>query len=184
MNPHIVTFLAITLPERVFGLDMQTVISIVITLFNLALLAVALTFLLHKPVRKYMQNRTDRIKGQIKSAEEKLAEAEELKCQYEQKLKEIEAERSAMLEAAQKAISEEKTQLLLAAEAEAAAIIETARANVAAEQERVKEEMKQAIIEVSTAMAEKLVTLSLDETAHDRLLSETMAELEELAWST
>ena len=70
MNLHNLIFLAQTVPEgRVFGLDSQTLISIGIQLFNAILLAVVLGYLLYKPVKEFMQNRTNRIQSQLDDAE-------------------------------------------------------------------------------------------------------------------
>jgi F-type H+-transporting ATPase subunit b len=59
-----------TLPAgRVFGLDTQTLISIGIQLLNAIILALALTFILYKPVKRFLQKRTEMIQKKIDDSE-------------------------------------------------------------------------------------------------------------------
>ena len=57
--------LAKSVPEgRVFALDSQTLISVGIQLLNGIILAVALGYILYKPLKKFMQARSDKIREQ------------------------------------------------------------------------------------------------------------------------
>lgn len=167
---------------RMFALDTQTLISIGIQLLNFCILAVILGFILYKPVQKYMNKRTERISRQIGDAQNKTARAEELKAEYEAKLTEIAAERAAALESARLEAAERSRQVLDAARSEAAAIRQRAEESVLAEEERLKKEAWQYIVEISSLMAEKLVRKTIDSETHERLFAEAMAELEETPW--
>jgi len=72
--------------------------------------------------------------------------------------------------------------LIKEAKKEAEALRERATANVELEWERAESEMRTAIIEVSAVMAEKFVTLAINQQTHDRLFSETMSDLEGMTW--
>lgn len=167
---------------RVFGLDQQTLISIGIQLINAALLAGVLAFVLYKPVREFLRKRTERISAQIARAEEERIKAGELKAQYEQTLACIEQERDAVLEEAHQLAAEQTSRLLSTAEKEAAAAMERALADIRAERESAREEMRLEIIAVASAMAEKFVIQAMDAETQDRLFTEAVAELEGAAW--
>jgi len=173
-------FLAATPEGRVFALDQQMLISVGIQLFNACVLAAVLSYLLYKPVRKFLQKRAEGIQAQLTHAEESIAGAEELKALYEQKLEEIERERLAILEAAQDRAAEKSKQKLEAAEQEAAAAKERAETEIRREREEAKDAVRLQIIEVAGALAEKFVAQALlDKDTQDRLFAETLAELED-----
>jgi len=167
---------------RVFGLDQQTLISIGIQLINAIILAVALSFILYKPVRNFLQKRIDRIKAQMGRAEDDLVKAGELKAQYEKKLEDIELERAAILESAHQVAAEEGRQIIEKAKEEAFAEKEHASADIRIKRERASEAMRLEMIEIASAMAEKFVAHAMDEETQDRLFAETIAELEDAQW--
>jgi len=163
---------------RIFALDQQTLISVGIQLLNAVFLAAALTFLLYKPVRKFMRKRADGIQEQLDSARDGMDAAQRSKALYEQKLGEIEQERAGILEEARGLADERRRQLEAAAAQEIAAMRTRAEAEIQALRERALEENKEKVIEAATALAEKFAAVSIDEVARDRLFEETMAQLE------
>ena len=176
-------FLLSTLPDgRVFGLDQQTLIQIVANLINVSLLAALLSWLLYKPVRKFMAARAERIASQIEGAARQQKEAEELRAEYEAKIAEIAIEREEILESARRMSVENAKQVLAAAKAEADGVRERAAAEVEHERERVRAEMKQVIIEVSTAMTEKVLMASVDDAVYERMFERTVSEMEQAKW--
>lgn len=182
MNPQMVMLLNVSETGRVFGLDQQMLISIGIQLLNVAILVFAMSRLLYNPVRNFMKKRADGIKEQIDRAENDISEARDMKLQYEQRISDIELERNEILDSARKAASEKSKSLLAEAKEEADAIKARASVDIQIEQERVKDEMKKSIIEVSSAMASKFVAAAIDQKTHDRLFEETMTELASVSW--
>ena len=169
-------------PERVFGLDQQTLIQIGINLFNVAVLAAILSWLLYNPVRNFMGARTQRIAAQIEGAAAQQKQAEEMRAEYEEKLARIATEREEILDAARKLAAENTKQTLAAARAEADGVRERAAAEIEHERERAKAEMKQVIIEVSTAMTEKILVASVDDAVYERMFNATLSEMERAKW--
>lgn len=161
-----------------FDLAVQTFIQSVPYLISFAVLVFFFTYFLHKPVKEILKKRADRIEADIQNAIDNKTDAEELKTLYEQKLKDIELERSAILDEARKEATTRLDQILSEAKTEAQITRDRAKRDIAAEQERVKAEVHQVIIDISTAMAAKLVSATIDKQAHDRLFSEAMDELE------
>ena len=178
------TISLLTAPEpRVFGLDQQTLISISIQLLNACILCAVLTFILYKPVRKFMQTRAEKIKAQMDNAEKSNAEAESLKNSYSKKLKDIELERIEIIDEAREVAAEKSKQMTDDAKREIHILRERAEADIQRERERLKEEIGRHILDISTAMAGKFVSQTIDKEMQDKIFEETMAELEATAWS-
>lgn len=170
-------------PEgRVFALDQQTFISMGIQLLNVCILAAVLGFILYKPVQKFLRNRAEKIGSQLREAQEKLAEAERIKDEYEKKLQEIDLERVKILESARETAAERSRHMIEDARREATEIRRRAHESALAEKERLKEEAKTYIIDVASALAEKIVQHAMDRETQDRLFEEAMAQLEEARW--
>ena len=167
---------------RVFGLDQQTLIQIGANLLNVSLLAALLSWLLYKPVRNFMEGRTKRIASQIEGAARQQKEAEQLRAEYEAKIAQIAVEREEILESARKMAAENAKQTLAAAKIEAEGVRERASAEVEHERERVRAQMKQVIIEVSTAMTEKILVASVDDEIYERMFERTVSEMEQAKW--
>lgn len=182
MSPQFYFLLQYAEHERLFGLDLQTLVNIGVQLFNVILLFIILSRVLYKPVREMLLKRTMRIREQMQYAEEEMTKANELKAQYEKKMREIETERIGILEAARKVASDKSKQQLADARTEAEAVKSRAFKEIELEQERVRDELKKNVIDISSAMAAKLLTRSVDESLHDQLFNETMTELEGVAW--
>ena len=163
-------------------MDQQTLIQIIANLVNLGVLSFVLAFLLYRPIRDILRKRTERIQGQLAQAEDEMLKATEMKNLYEQKLEDVAKERDDILSEARKLAADASQRLVTEAKKEAEAVRTRAAANVEMEWERAQSEMRDVIIEVSAVMAEKFVTLAINKETHDRLFSETMADLEGMKW--
>ena len=157
-------------------------IETIANLVNLAILIAFLAYKLRKPVSNILNKRTEKVKSQLSQAEEELADAIELRRQYEQKLDEVGQKREEILTQAHKLASETKERLIAEASKEAAAIKARAAVNADMEWERAKSDMRTTIIEVSSLMAENLVKLTINKDTHDRLFDETLSDLEGMTW--
>ena len=157
-------------------------IETIANLVNLAILVAFLAYKLRKPVANILRKRTAKIQSQLAQAEEELANAIELRRQYEQKLEEVGQKREEILAEAHRLASETKERLIAEASKEAAAIKARAAVNSDMEWERAESEMRTTIIDVSSVMAENLVKLAINKDTHDRLFDETLADLEGMTW--
>ena len=186
MNPQFL-FLLEALPElppdRFFAMDSQTLIMAATNAVGVILLSFILTKLLYKPVRKFLRERTERIQNQIDEARENKAAAGELRARYDHRLKDIDLERTAILEEARKQANEQRTQILNTAKDEAKDLKEKAGLEIAAERERVRDEIHTAVIDISSEMAEKLLAAAIDKKAHERLFADGLAELDRALFS-
>ena len=171
-------------PDRFFAMDSQTFISAAFNALGVILLGVILTKILYKPVRAFLHERTQRIQNQMDEARESRAAAGELRAKYDHQLKDIDVERTAILEEARKQANEQRTQILSTAKDEAKDLKDKAGMEIAAERERVRDEIHTAIIDISSEMAEKLLAATIDKNAHERLFADGLAELDRTLFAT
>lgn len=170
-------------PEgRVFGLDAQTLIQIGFQLFNGIVLAAVLTYLLYKPVKEFMEKRSDRIQNSRDEAEETMAKATALIAEYETKITEIEKERTEILEAARVEANDQRKVILKEAVQEADKLKQQSLAKIAGDKERLKEESRLHIIELSSVIAGKYLAENLDDKAQADYFEDMIAQLEESTW--
>jgi len=165
--------------ERLFAIDAQTFIALIPHLFNFIILAIFLTFILYRPVRQFLNERANKIAHDLDEAETARMSANDLKALYEQRLKDIEQERTLILDDARKLAMERRNRDIADVKEEIAALKARADMEIAGELARVKEQVGQSIIDISIEMASKLLSAQIDANAHNRLFDETMAELEE-----
>ncbi|WP_253288902.1 ATP synthase F0 subunit B [Amphibacillus sp. MSJ-3] len=180
-----IVLLAQNVPEgRVFGLDMQTIVSIGIQLFNGIILAVALSYILYKPVKEFMRKRTEKIQGKINDADSTMAKANELITEYDQKIKDINKERIEILEAARLEAADESKIILAEARKEAQAVKERSLESVSKERKRLQEESRLYIIELASLMAKEYISENIDDSAQEKIFEETLARLEDTQWQS
>lgn len=176
-------FLSQAVPEgRLFALDEQTLIGIVIQLINGIILAVALGYILYKPVKNFMAKRTERIQGEIANSDETMAKAKELIAEYESKVANIDKEYDKVLEEARVEATKKRQVIIAEANEEAGRIKERAEGIIETEKERLRLETRPYIIELATLIAENYITDHIEKEEQDKLFDEALAELEEAQW--
>ena len=168
--------------ERLFNLDMQLLADSCLTLLAVFALFLLMSYFLFNPARKMLNARQDRIKNDIDSAAADKEEAEKLKAEYEEKLKDINKEAETILAEARKKALANETKIIAEAKEEAARII--ARANTEAEHEKQKmaDDVKKEMVTIAAAMASKVVSASIDATIQSNLIDETLKEIGGSTW--
>jgi F-type H+-transporting ATPase subunit b len=129
------------------------------------------------PLLGLLEARRQKIAGEFHEAERRKTEAAELKARYEADLKGIEAQaRQRLMEAVaegQKVAGEIKVH----AQEEAQRRLERANEEIARENEKAKEILKQRMIALALRAAEKILRQSLDDAAQRRLADEFVDEV-------
>lgn len=166
----------------VIMLDQQTLIQVAIQIINTCILCFALSKLLYKPVTNFLNARKEKIAEQIDSAEAKLTEAEALKAEYENKLKNIEVEKNSILEKARTQAGKNSQQIIAEARKEAEDIHNRAMTDIKREEEKAKDEIKKQIIEVSSLVSGKFVAAKMTEEEQNKLVDDTISDLEGVEW--
>ncbi len=166
----------------VIMLNSQTLIQLGIQILNTIILCAVLAKLLYKPVIGFLEARKTKIANQIDSAEEKLAAAEKLKTEYENKLKNIETEKLSILDAARTQANQNSQQIISDAKGEAENIRNRAMLDIQREQEKAKDEIKNQIVEISTLISEKFIAEKMSGEEKDKLIEDTISGLEGVQW--
>ena len=163
-------------------LNQQTVIQVIIQLINTAILCFILSKLLYQPVLKFLNARKEKISSQIDKTEADMAQAQALKKEYEEKLKNIESERTAILQEARTTALKNSQIIISDAKTEATAIKDRANLEIERAEEKAKDDIKKQIVQVSTLMSEKFVAAKMTEDEQNKLVDETISDLEEIEW--
>lgn len=170
---------ATELPEgTMISMDASTIPMIVIQLFNVAVLTLVLVWLLYRPVRQFLADRTQRIQDEIDEARRIHEEAMELKERYEKQLEGIEAEREEILRNTHKQAVERSDQMLFDARREADLMYQRAMDDLEVERKNLADEMKEQMIEISYLMASRFVQVSIDRKTQDEYIAHALADWE------
>ena len=170
------------LPDgRIFGLDAQMFTSMAILFVSMLAFAAILAMLFYRPIREFLAKRAAHIQNDKQLAEQEREEADRLKAQYEQKMKEIEQAKDEILNAARKLAAEKKAAQLAKAQQAADVLRSDATRAIELERERISDEVKQAAMEISAVMAARFVSVAIDESTIEALFNEAAAELEVIA---
>ncbi|MBQ6554382.1 MAG: F0F1 ATP synthase subunit B [Firmicutes bacterium] len=166
----------------VITLDSQFVFSILVQLINTCIMCFVLAKLLYNPVLDFLNARKERIASQLTESQKALNEANTLKMQYELKLEDIEHERSEILESARSAANKNSQQIITQAKEEAEAIKNRALLDIEREREKAKDEVKKQIIQVSAAVSEKFISAKMTDAEQEKLVEDTIRDLEGVTW--
>jgi F-type H+-transporting ATPase subunit b len=129
------------------------------------------------PLTAQLEKRRQRIAGEFAEAERRQNAADQLKAKFEQDLRGIDAQARAKL---QEAVSEGQKvagEIRAQANSEAQARMARAEEEMMREREKAKELLKEQIIALSLATAEKILKSKLDEPAHRKLAGQFIDEV-------
>ena len=170
------------LGDYIFGLDKQLLVDSAITILAMFFVFLLLSYLLFNPARNLMEKRQEGIREQMETAAREKQDAIQFKAEYDEKIKNVQKETDEILSEARKKALKKESVMLEEAREEAAQIVARANREVELEKSKVKDEMKQEIINVATAMAGKIVASSLDESKQSQLLADTLEEMGDETW--
>ena len=168
--------------ERLFGLDAQLLFDAVVMALSMLVLFTLLSYLLFNPVRDMLEKRKQRIVNEQEQAKKEREEAAAYREEYEKKLSEIEKEAEIILTESRKKAMKSEAQIVADAKQEANRIMNRASAEIELEKTRARDGLKQEIISIASAMAQKVVSTSIDEEVQDSLIDETLKEMGENTW--
>lgn len=144
------------------GLDVTKVpIDLALNILNIVLLFLIVRTLAYKPIRKFMDARTERVNAEARAAEEKAAEAEKRRAEYTALLENGETLKEEQTEAARKAAEAESERILADANEKAAVILADAREQAKREHDETLGTMRQDVVDLAFDISEKLLEHSI-----------------------
>jgi F-type H+-transporting ATPase subunit b len=145
---------------------------------NFTVLAIALVFVLRKPLSQALGARITGIKDQLEDLETRKAEAEKQLAEYNEKLSRLEKESEKIVEDYIKQGNEAKARILKEAESAAEKLQTQARRNIEHEFKQAKFKLQEEIFETSMAKAEEILKGKISGDDQDRLVDEYLRKVE------
>jgi F-type H+-transporting ATPase subunit b len=145
---------------------------LIIQIGGFVLLLLVFKKFLFAPVLGILQSRQDEVRGIYAAAEAENAKMEELRADYERRLADIESEARKRIQDTVKEAQGIREQLLSEARANADKIMARAEAEIGREREKVIDELRREVVDLTVAAAGRLIGKSLDEPGHRQLVDE------------
>lgn len=168
--------------SRLFDLDFQLLADASLMIIAMFFLFMFASHFLFNPVRKMLQDRQDKIKGELEQAAADQKSAQESRKLYEEKLAATDKEAEAILTDARKRGMENEARIVAEAKEEAAKIVDRARVEAELEKKKMADEVKREMIAVASVMAAKIVAANIDANAQHELIEETLKEIGDSTW--
>jgi len=168
--------------ERLFDLDLQLIADSALTIVAVGVLLFFMSYFLFNPVRKLLADRQNKIKSELDDARTNMEEAHKLREEYEVKLKNVDKEAEEILADARRRALANESEIIAAAKADAARIIERAQTEALLEKQKMADDIKKEIVTVAAVMAGKVVSASMNREIQDQLIRETLQEIGEDTW--
>ena len=162
--------------QEFIGIDFWTALFVLLN--TLAVFFVAKKFLF-KPVKKMIDDRQKEIDDMYAEAEEAKADAEAMEEEYKQKLSEATETGERIVREAVARGQQREEEIIRQANAEAAAILDKAAADIELEKKKAINDAKDEISELAMAIAEKVVGREFSETDQSQLINSFIDELGE-----
>jgi F-type H+-transporting ATPase subunit b len=144
---------------------------------NFSVLAIALFFVLRKPVSQALNGRTKGIQDQLDDLEARKKQAEAELARYNEKLSSLDAEAEKIIAEYISQGKEAKARILKEAESAAQKIEEHARRNIAHEFKQARENLQTDVLEKALAKAETLIKENYSENDQDRMVDEYISKV-------
>jgi len=128
-------------------------------------------------VNAMLEERRQKIQGDLEKAEGAKTEAEQMLADYRQQLSGAREEGNRIIEEARRTAEAMRRDLTSKAEQEYQAIVGRAQEEIRAERDRVFQELKAQVGELSLALAGRVVGETLDKDRHLRLVDQYIEEL-------
>ena len=164
---------------RLFNLDAQLLMALAVFF-----LFMFLSKMLFNPVRKMLEDRREKIAGDIDAAESDKNDAAALKAEYESKIRDIDKEAEQILSEARRKAQSNASRIEDEARGEAARIIQRANEEAELSRKRAMDEVKQEMITIASMMAAKVVAANINATIQETLVEETLKEMGDSTWQS
>lgn len=150
---------------------------IVVSLLNLVLLFLIVKKFLFKPIKKILVQRKQAVDEQYKKAQEALDCANESKNLWEEKINDAKEEADVIVKEATSLAFSKGEQIVFDASKKADAIISRAKEEASLEMKKARSKIKEEIVDVSTALAEKMLEREINKKDHDKIFESVIGRI-------
>ncbi len=151
--------------------DQEFFATVIFTFINIIVLYFILKKFLFKPVSTFMDNRTKKIQDALNMAEEAKKKIEDLKIEYDAKLKEAKQEGQVIVEDYKKMADKAYETIISNAKKEADMIIQNTKNELEIERQQVISKMKEEMADLVLATTEKVLKQNIDNKVTRKLIS-------------
>ena len=151
---------------------------------NFVVIFLLLKKFLFKPVRKAMLDRQESIENTISEADSIKIEALALKAQYDEKLENIKSEAREILKDTRLKADAHARDVVNEAQEKASLIIKHGEEEIARENVKAMNELKDQVASIALMAAEKIIEKQLDAKEHDELIKKFVEEVGEKEWQS
>ena len=144
--------------------------NILISLVNLIILFLLVKKFLFKPVNNMLLKRQNELDKKYQDAEEAKNEAEKDRQLWDEKIKTVKAQTDEMIKQAQESAKKQGETIVSKAKEQADGIIRQAENQIDLERNKAQSEIKQEIVVVSTALANKLLKREINADDHRQFI--------------
>jgi len=151
--------------------------SMILQVINLLILLFVLQKFLFKPLTQFLAKRAEGIKQSLDEARQAREAAAKAQEEYRAQVTATQREAAALREQAQREVEEERQRLLRASREEAQRLVAEARAAIEQETRRARAQLREEAVNLSVAVAERVLERSLTGEDQRRLAEKYVREL-------
>jgi len=153
-----------------------TVPSFIGQLINFLILLGLLTFFGYKPIRRMLDERSNRIKQSMEQAEATKKEYENARIEVEKQISKARDEGQSIVGQSEQAGERIKEEAKQEARKEAQAIVDRTREELERERDKAINELRKEFVDTAILAAEKVISETLDKEKHRSLIEKTLEE--------
>lgn len=144
---------------------------------NFSVLAIALFFILKKPLSQALNARIKGIKDELETLEAKKKEAEAQLAGYNEKLSQLEGEAERIIAEYVKQGEEARVRIVKEAESTAVKLEEQAKRHIEQEFKQAKSQLQEEIFQVALVKAEEIIKAKISSEDQDRLVDDYLEKV-------
>lgn len=160
--------------ESWLDVNMKTMLF---TVLSFVLLLVVLGKFAWKPLLNGLEARENGIRDSIETAEKLKAEAETILAEHKRKVEEASSEVKQILDEGRERANEMKEKILSEARASAKATVDRATREIEVAEQQALDSIRAEAVDLSIALASKVLGRTLEKSDHEELIRESMKEL-------
>lgn len=153
--------------------------TLIAQIINFVILLAILAKFAWKPIMQALEDRQNKIAGDLANAEKEREAAENLRQEYQQQLAEARAQAQSIIDKATKLAEQTKDQIIEEARAENARLLKAAEEQIAIERERALAQMRSEVVALSMAAATKIIEQNLDTNTNAKLVADFINTLDD-----
>ena len=152
--------------------------TLIAQILNFLILVVILRLVAYKPVARLLEQRSQKIQGDLDKAEADRKEAEATLVQYRQKLSDANVKAQEIVDKAEKVARDEHDASIEATKKEIELMKKNAEEDIKRDRERAVSQLRTEVVSLSLAAAGKLISKNIDNKVNERLITDFINQLD------